>query len=1112
MKKHFSILICFLLVLTLCLPFVSCTAQEAGDHETTGTASDEGVQSEEAGGELGHPPVLHNGGIELAESLFNADLGGVDWEMYMLEEGYILFDSNGSPIYVQDNGRFSLVRNLGEENIFDGLESGDRVGVMRLIGIDESYPSVCSIRYCAKMYDGDTANIPADVVRELNGFGYRFDFEPSFSEEETEDGTTDCGNMVWPDSLTIEEIADLLNSGHGAPLKLLGEVTEQQIAEWAIAELEGGGYLLEIQEILCAELVDGGCEEIIYKYRVTVTGYPDAPRQDGTLYVTGIAFYGNDSIMHCSSFTDHGRIQSVFEELGFYVTGMGSDIVTAEQGDVKVRFVSNGKDSYSEIIINEAAPSSEKGTFERAPAEVFQADLTNVDWEHYMVDEGYVFVDDHGLCFFLSRDHGYYREEPYNDWFAMGSTSDPLFAGLSTGDLVAVIRNRVTLTTYPGQCDVTHCVKLADGDLGNIPGAIFRGLADLGYLFDIDPKAFESDRAIITYLNSQSKDLPFDLLTRVTEADLEKYAACFSNRGYMLDANGHNTPTVFQGCEPAALIGYASGWPNRVAQELYVTCVVSGNEATEIFGCSFNSSAEEIWTAFEKNGYTVTEVGRTVSATRGGVTVSFVLGGYVTLSVDVKNPQGGILDGTVNAATLFGLDVTELNETGYMLDEGYLLLDVNGRPMFIHDSGEASYLEFTSDGNTDALEGLQSGCRIAVWRKKTLRGEYPSQCFVKYAAKLYDENPRNVPGISKSIGKLARFGFKFNLSYQIPLDHVKDIFSCDTAKLAPAEYTVQYGYILFNAEGRPLFVPLNGGACFTLGSVGSPYVFVGLENGDCVAILRQTYTYPYAKPALLCVKDCVKLFDGDLGNIPRTTVLKLTELGNRFDEEICDYYDVPKQPAQDQGEQDTIEEESTVVEEYTTPPYDPTYSGGDTAYATECYTEKVTEMYTEEDTEAVIEQISYPAVSESDLAIAKALNKRLYTEAGVNLLQKTTLVQLDACCAERLSDGRYSYCMESIVCVDYEDGTSEELRYLYTVTASPKSDGYYITEIRCTNANDSLLSCTYQSRFEDIRSAFEPHGFDVKQIDNRTVVASQGGISVIFSYDGQEGSLTLSVE
>ncbi len=112
--------------------------------------------------------------IAEAEAIFGCSLSDVDWNEYMPDGGYILFDSAKNPIFVWDDGSFAVFEDRPEMPA--ELESGDRILILRWNMILETYPCQIVVSHMAKTEDGSLKNIPRRVVEDLEECGFNFDF------------------------------------------------------------------------------------------------------------------------------------------------------------------------------------------------------------------------------------------------------------------------------------------------------------------------------------------------------------------------------------------------------------------------------------------------------------------------------------------------------------------------------------------------------------------------------------------------------------------------------------------------------------------------------------------------------------------------------------------------------------------------------------------------------------------------------------------------------------------------------------------------------------------------------------------------------------------------
>ncbi len=93
-------------------------------------------------------------------------------------------------------------------------------------------------------------------------------------------------------------------------------------------------------------------------------------------------------------------------------------------------------------------------------AENYLGDLSDVDWESDMLDEGYILFDNYGGAIFIWED---------GDFAVFASGEETLPEGLENGDRLILLRKNYILESYPGQIVVLRAAKLGDGSLKNIP-------------------------------------------------------------------------------------------------------------------------------------------------------------------------------------------------------------------------------------------------------------------------------------------------------------------------------------------------------------------------------------------------------------------------------------------------------------------------------------------------------------------------------------------------------------------------------------------------------------------------------------------------------------------
>lgn len=89
--------------------------------------------------------------------------------------GIYLRSTNGSNIIiVENNGPFDMSNKTGSENVFDDLESGDKIEVT-YDSIMETYPGRTKIYTCKLIEKGSANDIPKDILDKLEEMGWTFD-------------------------------------------------------------------------------------------------------------------------------------------------------------------------------------------------------------------------------------------------------------------------------------------------------------------------------------------------------------------------------------------------------------------------------------------------------------------------------------------------------------------------------------------------------------------------------------------------------------------------------------------------------------------------------------------------------------------------------------------------------------------------------------------------------------------------------------------------------------------------------------------------------------------------------------------------------------------------
>ncbi len=89
------------------------------------------------------------------------------------EEGRIVVAQNGGYIFVDEKGA-ATVMNLrdSEKDIFAGLESGDKIRIVRDVYISETYLPSVSVYECTLLEKGELSDIPLNTRQSLAELGW----------------------------------------------------------------------------------------------------------------------------------------------------------------------------------------------------------------------------------------------------------------------------------------------------------------------------------------------------------------------------------------------------------------------------------------------------------------------------------------------------------------------------------------------------------------------------------------------------------------------------------------------------------------------------------------------------------------------------------------------------------------------------------------------------------------------------------------------------------------------------------------------------------------------------------------------------------------------------
>lgn len=88
-----------------------------------------------------------------------------------LSEGICIAAENGSHLVVLDGSPIVMRARWGDGDIFDDLETGDRIFIVH-DGIAESYPGRTGVYGFIKLGEGYEEDIPTDMIEQLKELGW----------------------------------------------------------------------------------------------------------------------------------------------------------------------------------------------------------------------------------------------------------------------------------------------------------------------------------------------------------------------------------------------------------------------------------------------------------------------------------------------------------------------------------------------------------------------------------------------------------------------------------------------------------------------------------------------------------------------------------------------------------------------------------------------------------------------------------------------------------------------------------------------------------------------------------------------------------------------------
>lgn len=125
--------------------------------------------------------------------------------------GWYLEADNGAHLMICEDGEpLSLSDGSRSGQLFDGLDSGDRIEIT-CGAIAECYPGQATAYTCKLLADGTPEDLPAETLADLAKLGYSFDFHthtPAAEPLTVEDPVTGyCGNLTTEVKLDGETIS-----------------------------------------------------------------------------------------------------------------------------------------------------------------------------------------------------------------------------------------------------------------------------------------------------------------------------------------------------------------------------------------------------------------------------------------------------------------------------------------------------------------------------------------------------------------------------------------------------------------------------------------------------------------------------------------------------------------------------------------------------------------------------------------------------------------------------------------------------------------------------------------------------------------------------------------
>lgn len=89
-----------------------------------------------------------------------------------LDTGRVVECDGGVYVIAYDDGQFLQMNSSASKLLFEALETGDKILILRSSAIAMSYPGQCYVKLCFTLSKGTVDDVPSSVIDELERIGW----------------------------------------------------------------------------------------------------------------------------------------------------------------------------------------------------------------------------------------------------------------------------------------------------------------------------------------------------------------------------------------------------------------------------------------------------------------------------------------------------------------------------------------------------------------------------------------------------------------------------------------------------------------------------------------------------------------------------------------------------------------------------------------------------------------------------------------------------------------------------------------------------------------------------------------------------------------------------